>query len=94
MDDDLDQEIEALKHAFQERLDAERDATLKFKGENGIMRKKHAALSKEIDENKEEVRGRREKGIALLLLLLPFLVAAAHALRCCRYLCLLPPRCR
>ena len=31
MDDDLDSEIEQLKRQFQEKLDAERDATLKFK---------------------------------------------------------------
>jgi chromosome segregation ATPase len=62
MDDDLDSEIEELKRVFQEKLDAERDATLKFKGENGIMRKKYAALSKEIDENKEEVRALNSSG--------------------------------
>jgi hypothetical protein len=35
---------------YTEKLEAERDATLKFKGENGIMMKKFAALSKEMDE--------------------------------------------
>ncbi len=44
--------------SLQERLDAERDATLKFKGENGIMRKKFAAMAKEIDENNEEIKAR------------------------------------
>jgi hypothetical protein len=40
----------ALRCRYTEKLEAERDATLKFKGENGIMMKKFAALSKEMDE--------------------------------------------
>jgi cilia- and flagella-associated protein 57 len=31
-------------------------ATLRYKGENGIMRKKFAVLSKDIEDHKEEIR--------------------------------------
>jgi hypothetical protein len=58
-------QVEGMKRGYQERLDAERDATLKFKGENGIMAKKFAALTKESDEVGEEIKrmGDKQKGL-------------------------------
>lgn len=58
MEEDLDEEIERLKARYEEKLAAEREATLKNKGENGIMQKKFAALSKDIDEQREEIKVR------------------------------------
>jgi chromosome segregation ATPase len=52
---DVDTEVEGLKAAYQAKLDVERDASLRFKGENGIMRKKFATLAKEIEDNREAI---------------------------------------
>ena len=37
-------------------MSTEREATLKYKGDNGIMKKKFAALMKEIDDQKEDIK--------------------------------------
>ena len=64
---DIDKEVEQLKDKFDARLATERDATLRLKGENGIMRKKFKALQKDIDDQTENIRTMYEKEEHLLL---------------------------
>ena len=49
-------EIEELKEKYEGRLAAEKEASLRLKGENGIMRKKFNALQKDIEAQKEEIK--------------------------------------
>ena len=55
LEEDIDSEIELLKAKNETKLNAEREATLRYKGENGIMNKKFTQLEKDI----EQVRGLR-----------------------------------
>jgi len=55
LEGDIDKEIELLKSKFEIKLNKEREATLRFKGENGIMKKKFAALQKDIEVQKEDI---------------------------------------
>ena len=61
LEDDVDSEIENIRFQYDEKLKASREATLKYKGENGIMRKKFAVLQKEIEDQKEEIKSLFEK---------------------------------
>jgi hypothetical protein len=56
MEADLDEEALGTRRMYQERLDAERDAALKFKGENGIMRKKFASLQRDIEAARRDLQ--------------------------------------
>ena len=47
-----DAEVEVVKQGYAGRLLVERDSMLRFKGENGIMRKKLSGLYKDVDEQK------------------------------------------
>jgi hypothetical protein len=58
---DVDEEIEALKKKYEDKLQAEREATLRFKGENGIMKKKFSALQKEIEDQRDQIKLLLEK---------------------------------
>lgn len=51
------QEIEELKEKYEAKLATEREAALRLKGENGIMRKKFTALQKDIEDQKDEING-------------------------------------
>ena len=53
---DSDLEIEKLKRKYEAKLDLERDMTLRLNGENGIMKKRFAALNKDIHDQAEELR--------------------------------------
>ena len=44
-----------LLRRYEGRLAAEREAGLRLKGENGIMKKKFGTLQKEIDDQRAEV---------------------------------------
>jgi len=55
LEDDVDAEIQLLRRKFEEKLNTARETTLKYKGENGIMKKKKAVLEKEFDDHKEEL---------------------------------------
>eukprot|EP00941_MAST-03F_sp_MAST-3F-sp1_P005113 g5113.t1 len=59
--EDIDTEIESLKSKYIRRLDSEREATLRYKGENGIMKKKFTTLTKDIEDQREEIRSMMEK---------------------------------
>ena len=56
MENDLDEEALTVRKMYQERVDAERDASLKYKGENGIMRKKFSAVQQDIEASKDAVK--------------------------------------
>ncbi|TMW62220.1 hypothetical protein Poli38472_009713 [Pythium oligandrum] len=58
---DVDEEIENLKKRYEEKLQAEREATLRFKGENGIMKKKFSALQKDIEDQRDQIKSLLEK---------------------------------
>ena len=60
LEDDIDTEIQSMRSKYDQQLAAEREATLRYKGENGIMRKKFSVLQKEIEDQKEEVSERGE----------------------------------
>jgi len=53
----VDREIEELKEKYEAKLASEREAALRLKGENGIMRKKFTALQKDIEDQKDEING-------------------------------------
>jgi chromosome segregation ATPase len=61
LEDDVDTEIENMRRTFEDNLMAFRETTLKYKGENGIMKKKYAVMQKELEEQKEEMRALQEK---------------------------------
>ncbi|CAN0368637.1 unnamed protein product [Ectocarpus sp. 12 AP-2014] len=61
VEDDIDTEIDNLRNRFENQLTAEREATLRYKGENGIMKKKFTVLTKDIEDQKEEIRTLHEK---------------------------------
>ncbi|KAK7232230.1 hypothetical protein SO694_0003027 [Aureococcus anophagefferens] len=56
LEDDIDTEIQNLRHRYDTQLAAEREATLRYKGENGIMKKKFTVLTKDIEDQKEEIK--------------------------------------
>ncbi|KAE8915407.1 Cilia- and flagella-associated protein 57 [Phytophthora fragariae] len=58
---DVDEEIETLKKKYEDKLQAEREATLRFKGENGIMKKKFSALQKDIEDQRDQIKLLLEK---------------------------------
>ncbi|KAJ0409573.1 hypothetical protein ATCC90586_010084 [Pythium insidiosum] len=62
LEEDAELEIEELKMRYEAKLQEEREATLRLKGENGIMKKKFSALQKDIEDQKEEIRSLEEKG--------------------------------
>jgi uncharacterized coiled-coil DUF342 family protein len=61
LEEDIDTEIEELKNKYEQKLNNEREATLRFKGENGIMKKKFSALSKDIEIQREDIKSMEEK---------------------------------
>lgn len=62
LEEDAELEIEEMKTRYELKLQEEREATLRLKGENGIMKKKYSALHKDIEDQKEEIRSLEEKG--------------------------------
>jgi len=62
LEEDAELEVEELKTKYELKLSDEREATLRLKGENGIMKKKFSALQKDIEDQREEIRSLEEKG--------------------------------
>eukprot|EP01040_Poterioochromonas_malhamensis_P000852 gene852-905_t len=56
LEDDIDIEIENMKKRYEDKLSASREMTLKYKGENGIMKKKAILLTRDIEDQKEEMK--------------------------------------
>jgi chromosome segregation ATPase len=55
-EEDLDSEIENARGGYEARLTTEREAALRFKGENGVMKKKLGTLLREIEDGKVAVK--------------------------------------
>ncbi|RLN86703.1 hypothetical protein BBJ28_00010446 [Nothophytophthora sp. Chile5] len=62
LEEDAELEVEEMKTRYELKLADEREATLRLKGENGIMKKKFSALQKDIEDQREEIRSLEEKG--------------------------------
>ena len=45
-----------LKQRYDAKLSAEREATLRLKGENVLMKKRFESLRKDIEDQKEEIK--------------------------------------
>merc|ERR1719460_1301299 len=58
MEEDARLEIEDLKRGFESKLVAEREATLRLKGENILMKNKHERLLQDIGGHKREIHER------------------------------------
>jgi len=56
LEDDIDTEIENMKRVNEEKLAISRETTLKYKGENGIMKKKSVLMHRDIEDQKEEMK--------------------------------------
>jgi len=54
-------EIETMRKALTDKIMTSREATLKYKGENGIMKKKCTVLQRDIDDQKDEQKGLQDK---------------------------------
>lgn len=50
-----------VRQRFEAKLAAEKKTTLLLKGENGIMRKKYAQLSKSIADQRDEIKVLKDK---------------------------------
>lgn len=61
LEDDIDTEIENLRDRYDTQLNHERELTLRYKGENGIMKKRFTVLQQNIEDNKEFIKGCIEK---------------------------------
>ncbi|KAK7242357.1 WD-repeat domain [Aureococcus anophagefferens] len=61
IEEDADLEVEEVKSKYEAKLAAERQLTLRLKGENGLMKKKFSALTKDVEDQKEEIRSLHEK---------------------------------
>ena len=61
MEEDADREIEEIKRKYEARLKDENRLKLRFKGENGIMKRKFSALQKDIEDQREEIKSMMEK---------------------------------
>jgi len=56
LEDDIDTEIENMKRVNEDKLAVSRETTLKYKGENGIMKKKSVLMHRDIEDQKEEMK--------------------------------------
>ena len=56
IEEDADREIEELKEKSDAKLNQEREIALRLKGDNTLMRKKTAAMQREIDDHKEDIK--------------------------------------
>ncbi|KAJ3361066.1 Cilia- and flagella-associated protein 57 [Allomyces arbusculus] len=58
--DDIETEVAQLEAKYEAQLKTEREVSFRFKGENGIMKKKFLTLNKEIEDNKVEMAKLRD----------------------------------
>jgi cilia- and flagella-associated protein 57 len=61
IEEDADIEVDALQESYETRLKQEREATLRLKFENGIKRRTFTSLNKDVEDQKEEVKGLKDK---------------------------------
>jgi hypothetical protein len=58
--DDVETEVSLLESRYETQLKGEREVSFRYKGENGIMKKKFLTLNKEIEDNKIEITKLRD----------------------------------
>lgn len=58
---EADEESAMLRAAFEGRIDGEREAALRFKGENNVLRKKYATLSTSLEDGRVEILRRTSR---------------------------------
>ena len=46
-----------MRKMYKQKLTSCRETTLKYKGENGIMKKKGVVMQRELEDQREEVSG-------------------------------------
>jgi WD40 repeat protein len=56
LEDDIDTEIDNMRRKYEDKLAQSRETTLKYKGENGIMKKKSVLLQRDIEDQKDEIK--------------------------------------
>lgn len=56
LEDDIDTEVDNMKRQYEDKLALSRETTLKYKGENGIMKKKSVLMQRDIEDQKEEMK--------------------------------------
>ena len=61
LEDDIDTEIEETRKGYDEKLTVAKENTLKYKGENGMLKKKFTVMQGELDAQKEEELSLRER---------------------------------
>merc|ERR1711991_773729 len=61
LEDDIDTEIEETRKGYDEKLTVAKENTLKYKGENGMLKKKFTVVQGELDAQKEEELSLRER---------------------------------
>jgi len=61
LEDDVDAEIDNIRTQFDKKMLKARETTLKYKGENGIMKKKFSVLQRDLESMKEETRALLDK---------------------------------
>lgn len=60
VEDDIDTQIELLKDRYEKLLVSEREASIHYSSDIGIMKKKSALLEKSIEDKKEEIQASLE----------------------------------
>ena len=60
-EDEIDEEVENLKSKHENELDSQRNTTIRFTGDNGILKKKICVIRKEIENRKEVVHSLLEQ---------------------------------
>merc|ERR1711991_3048 len=61
LEDDIDTEIEETRKGYDQKLTVAKESTLKYKGENGMLKKKYTVIQGELEAQKEEEIGLKEK---------------------------------
>ncbi|KAJ8609022.1 hypothetical protein CTAYLR_010681 [Chrysophaeum taylorii] len=66
IEEDADMEILEIRQKYEAKLIAERELTKGLKDNNGHMKKRHSALTKDVEDQKEEIRSLQDKEKELL----------------------------
>merc|ERR1711916_28715 len=61
LEDDIDTEIEETRKGYDQKLTVAKESTLKYKGENGMLKKKYTVIQGELEAQKEEEISLKEK---------------------------------
>lgn len=61
LEDDVDTEVEGMKSGYDLKLSVAKESTLKYKGENGMLKKRFTVMQQELELQKEEEAALRER---------------------------------